>query len=257
MLNPEATVSSLSVTTTVVGTGILVLLIAMALIFYKRAEKTRIAIFSAIVAVVLATTTTITCASVYLAAKSDTGGLVNWQARFQIWACGNQLEIRDPEEFFSNKVGTASLHEHNDNKIHLNGMAMTLPYDFSLGKFMSVIGGKIDNNTLAVPLNDTNYFVGNAPSSQEALAYIQTNNAGKIASFASGDTCGNNIAEVQAFVYRYNPANKAYEQTKIADIASYEPTHATTEDTSDCIIIEFSEHKDKTTKTCDLGDETL
>lgn len=250
-LDLQASLGSLSVTATVVGGGLLLAFIALALIFEKRTTALKIPIFTAICVVVIATTSTLAFCASYLATQSPAGGMAHWQARYQIWVCGNRLELRDPQTFVSNKIGSASLHEHNDSIIHLEGTPSALPYDFSLGKFMAAVGGAISNNSLVVPVNDSGYFVaGNAPAPELTEPYVHTDPTGTVASVASGDPCGDQTAAMQAFAYRYNESTNAYQQTKIADIAAYEPSHATKASRSDCIIIEFGPYTPSTTHTC-------
>ena len=57
--------------------------------------------------------------TIYLNTNSDSGGPVHWHADIEFWACGNEIELRDPTGF-SNKIGTGTLHEHDDHRIHLD-----------------------------------------------------------------------------------------------------------------------------------------
>lgn len=262
--NLETFISNLSLTVTVVGAVLVVVLLLIAIgvekTKSKQAKKLKLPLFVAIVIVVLGTTFTIGGGTVYLNVSSATGGPVHWHADFEIWACGNELNLRDPQGFLSNKIGTPTLHEHNDKRIHLEGVPITLPYDFSLGKFMGVVGGGISNNALTVPLNDTNYFAnepgeadgdGNpAPMPEQIEPFIHTEANGKVASFVTGQKCGDETAEVQVFAMRYNEAAKTYTQTKVADPASYMPAKEENVPPGDCIIMEFSPAKDRTDKLC-------
>jgi hypothetical protein len=257
----ETFINQLSLTVTIVGSVLVVLLLAIALVLSKRqtkaAHKAKLPLFVAIVTVVLATTLTIGGGTVYLNIASATGGPVHWHADFEIWACGNELNLRDPHGLLSNKIGTPTLHEHNDKRIHVEGVPITLPYDFSLGKFMTVVGGGLSHDALTVPLNSDNYFEttqdgdGNPTPAPELLApFIHTEAGGKVASFVSGQKCGDQPAEVQVFAMHYNDADKTYTQTKVGDPASYMPAKESQVPPGDCVIMEFAPSKARTDKLC-------
>ncbi len=257
----ETFIGNLSLTVTVVGSILVVVLLLLAIIIEKRkskpAKRLKLPLFVAIVVVVLGTTLTIAGSTVYLNIASATGGPVHWHADFEIWACNNEINLRDPHGFLSNKIGTPTLHEHNDKRIHVEGVPITLPYDFSLGKFMTVVGGGISKNSLTVPLNDDNYFEtaqdgdGNpAPNPELVTQFVHTEAEGKTANFVSGEKCGDQPAEVQVFAMRYDDAAKTYHQTKIDDPANYMPAKEANVPPGDCVIMEFAPHKDRTDKLC-------
>lgn len=258
----ETTLSTISANVTLAG-GLIVTLLLLLAIFLgrdKRRTKHKLPIFVSICVVVAGTTLTITGNTIYLNLASATGGPVHWHADIEVWACGNELELRDPTGFLSNKIGTATYHEHNDKRIHLEGVPVELPDDASLGKFMRVIGGSISNNTLVVPLTEGNYFEdghdeqdgdGNGvPAPELVEPYIFTEAGGKVARFVNGETCGSEPAQVQAFVYRYDEATKTYQQSKIEDADKYSIAPHETVPPGDCVIIEFAPAKDRTDKLC-------
>jgi hypothetical protein len=179
----------------------------------------------------------------------------------EIWACGNELELRNPYEFLSNKVGTATLHEHNDRRIHLEGVVVDDSRDASLGKFFHVIGGAISPNTLVVPLNapagplfedDTD---GDGPTDGAASLvepYIQLGDDGfRYGRFISGETCDGQTAYVQTFVYQYDQNTDTFSQQKIADPITYSISPHSTVPAGDCVIVEFDVMKDQTNKLCE------
>jgi hypothetical protein len=211
--------------------------------------------------VIVSTTLTISAATVYLNVKSATGGPVHWHADFEIWACGNEIELRDPTGFLSNKIGTATYHEHNDKRVHLEGVPVDLPYDASLGKFMNVVGGQVNGNTLVVPLNDEKYFENDedevdgdgaaAPNPEFVESFIKSGSEGKFASFAGGELCGGVPSEVQVFVYNYDKDTKTYKQTKLEDPASYAIAQESQVPPGDCVIFEFGPIRERTDKLCE------
>ena len=261
----ETFIANLSVTVVVVGAILILLLVAIAASINKsRKKKTqalKLPIFVAIVVVVLGTTLTISGGTVYLNMKSATGGPVHWHADFEIWACGNEIELRDPTGFLSNKIGTATYHEHDDKRIHVEGVPIDLPHDYSLGKFFNVVGGGISKDSLVVPLNDNGkYFEdhheetdgdGNPKQAPEQLdAFVKTEAKGKVASFVNGAACGSQPSEVQVFGYKFDAATKTYKQTKVEDPANFMPAHESQVPNGDCIIVEFGPAKDRTDKLC-------
>lgn len=256
----ETTISSLSVRAITIGTILLIVLVMVAVAVIQKRAKLKLPLFIAIATVVAATTLTISGATIYLNVKSATGGPVHWHADVEFWACGNELELRDPSGALSNKIGTPTLHEHNDKRIHLEGVPADLPHDASLGKFMNVIGGEVNRNSLVVPLNDQQYFANThetedgdgdgAPNPQYTTPYIADGSDGKYAKFISGEICNGQYAEVQVFAYRYDEAAKTYRQSKLTDPANYEISHQSQVPPGDCIIFEFAPPKERTDKLC-------
>lgn len=244
------TVNQVSLVVAVVGSILLAVLLLVAVVL-KRHARFKAPLFAAIVTVVVGTTLTIGGNTVYLNVISATGGPVHWHADFELWACGNQLNLRDPTGL-SNKIGTPDLHEHNDGRIHLEGVPVTLPSDFSLGKFMNVVGGGLSSGSLTVPLNDTNYFEpGTTPQAPELIdPFVHTEASGKVATFVSGQQCGTQTAQVQVFAYHFNAADNTYRQTKLSDPADYSPAHEENVPPGDCIIMEFGPATARTNKLC-------
>src|SRR5690349_16520906 len=126
----ETFISQLSLTVVGVGTLLIVILVIVSMVVERRktkkAERLKLPLFAAIVVVVLGTTLTISGGTIYLNVNSATGGPVHWHADFEIWGCNNELELRDPHGFLSNKIGTATYHEHDDKRIHVEGVPISL-----------------------------------------------------------------------------------------------------------------------------------
>ena len=163
--------------------------------------------------------------TVYLNTISSSKGPVHWHADIEIWSCGKELELQDPEGSFSNKIGTATLHEHNDKRIHLEGVVVE-PHDASLGKFFRVIGGEITPTSITVPTNT-------GPA-------VLTN----------GTMCPNGEqGTVQAFLFRTDD-DGYYTQTKLADPQDHIIAPYSTVPEGDCIIVEFGASKARTDRLC-------
>lgn len=256
----ETTVNSLSMNVVLAGSIALIVLVALAILFANKKPKLKLPLFAGILVAVLGTTTVITGGTIYLNMNSYVGGPVHWHADFEVWACGNEMELRDPTGFLSNKIGTATLHEHNDKRIHLEGVPITAQ-DASLGKFMNVIGGQITKDTLIVPLNENDELFENAKNEEDGdgsgaqapeqiQPYIKTEAGGKVGKFISGGYCGDQKAEVQVFAYQFNKDDKTYRQTKLEDPASYSISHSGDVPPGDCIIFEYGPARDRTDKLC-------
>ena len=210
--------------------------------------------------------------TVRLNVTSDSGGPVHWHADIEYWACGNELELRNPIGALSNKIGSATLHEHDDRRIHLEGVVVEQEFDASLGKFMHVIGGAITDDALVVPLDDDvsktfeNDIDGDGDTAPDPAAvepYIMNDgDNGRVAYFTSGQTCNDQEAEVQTFVYRFNEDDNTYKQYKLdnpEEIANFGvdsvQQFSILDDSNvppgDCIIFEFDRPKSKTDKLCE------
>ena len=256
----ETTVNSLSVNAVFVGSAVLIVCVILALLFIKKKPKLKLPLFLGILISVVGTTGIITGGTIYLNMNSYVGGPVHWHADTEIWACGNELELRDPTGFLSNKIGTPTLHEHNDKRIHLEGVPITAQ-DASLGKYMNVIGGAITKDTLIVPLNDTDDLYENAHGEEDGdgsgaqapeqiQPYIKTTADGKVAEFITGGYCGSEQAAVQTYVYKFNKEDKTYKQTKLEHPEDYAISHHGDVPPGDCVIFEFGPIKDRTDKLC-------
>ncbi len=84
--------------------------------------------------------------TIYENITSETNGPVHWHADYQVLTCGNKLDLVNPT-FPKNKIGSPLLHEHNDDRIHIEGTVNNLE-DISLGKYFEVIGGKLEEGHL-------------------------------------------------------------------------------------------------------------
>lgn len=200
--------------------------IVLSLILYAAATKSRSnMIFGGIVIAVVASTIFLIGSTIYINAISSSKGPVHWHADFDIYKCGGKVELLDPQGFLSNKVGTPTLHEHNDQRIHLEGVVVHKE-DASLGKFFRVIGGELTKDSMVVPTNN-----------------------GKV-SMISGQQCNGQPAELQAFLYRTNKDESTYTQTKLNDPAGHIIKDNSQVPPGDCVIFEFAPPKDRTDRIC-------
>lgn len=190
---------------------------------WKKTLFVIIALPIALATVYLAGTT------VYLNTISETGGPVHWHADYEIWACGEKINVIDPTGL-DNKVGAPLIHEHNDDRIHVEGVVYRKVDHASLGRFFSEIGGELEHGELIIPTNEG------------------------IKTWKSGELCSGRKAELQVFVYRVtNPENQGhfeYTQQKVEDFETFVLAPYSNVPPGDCIIIEFGENKQKTEHLC-------
>lgn len=216
----ELLVGSLSLKAVAIASAIVIILILYAAISGSRSHI----IFSGIAVTVILASLFLISSTIYLNQVSVSKGPVHWHADFEVWACGEELQLEDPKGLLSNKIGTPVLHEHNDKRIHLEGVVVNQG-DASLGKFFRVIGGELSPNSLVVPTDD-----------------------GK-KSFINGQKCGSQNAVIQVFAYKANE-DKTFSQKKLANPANYTISPQANVPPGDCIIVEFDQPKNQTDKLC-------
>lgn len=220
----EQTVAAMSLRSVLLAALALLVLIGITVLLRRRAPRVEMALFWSIVTVVVITTISLIGSTVYLNTTSSSGGPVHWHADFELWACGQELELKAPSGFLSNKIGTSTLHEHKDKRVHLEGVVVH-PQDASLGKFFRVIGGQISSSSLVVPTNS------------------------RTERYVNGQSCNGRRAEVQAFVYRSNP-DKTYSLQKLDQPDEYVISPHSNVPPGDCVIVEFDVPKATTDKMC-------
>lgn len=221
--NIEEVISSFSLQLVVVSFVILSVLSYITLINKNHSSVNKKILFFMMIGVVISVTLFLAFSTIYLNVISSSRGPVHWHADFEIWSCGRELELSDPKGW-SNKVGTPILHEHNDKRIHLEGVVVNID-DASLGRFFKVIGGKLDSNSLIFPTNNGSVLL------------------------KSGDMCPDGkVAKLQVFAYRV--INGTYIQQKFLNPQTYIVSPQSQVPPGDCIIIELDSEKNMTDKLC-------
>lgn len=181
----------------------------------------KIVLFITMVLVILANSAYLVGSTLYINAKSVTGGPVHWHADFEVWYCGEEIELVDPVPP-SNKVGSPLLHEHNDKEIHVEE-AVFDNQDVSLGAFFRVVGGDLHESYLKFPTNSG------------------------VVEMRNGDLCPDgSIATLQVFLYKAGSFN----QQDLEDPEDYLMTPEQKVPPGDCIIFEFGPRKDETDHLC-------
>ncbi len=171
----------------------------------------------ALVTIYLAATT------VYLNTYSHTGGPVHWHADFELWHCGTRLDLIDPTGLM-NRVGTPVYHEHNDDRIHVEGVVWQQK-DVHLSRFFSVIGGFLAQDLWRVPTDSG------------------------IVEARTGDLCPDGTpGELQVFAWQTQDGKAV--QRKLDEFTTYVMSPNPLVPPGDCLIIEFGPRKDRTDRIC-------
>ena len=210
-------------------------LVILAIISKQKLRNHKRALFLLIIIPIIAATLYMVGITVYLNSNSLTKGPVHWHADFEIWNCGEKIDLHNPQGL-SNRVGTPVFHEHNDFRIHVEGVVVDQE-DITLGNFFRVIGGVLTAQSMNIPTNARTVTVHN------------------------GEACQGKPGKIQAFVYKIiNPeeqGNWIYQQEKIENYPGYVLSPYSDVPPGDCIIIEFGPEKEKTDKICSSYEAAL
>ncbi len=236
---------------------ILFVLMGIALLTDKKLKRLKLPLFITMSFVMAGSALALAGSTIYLNSNSNSGGPVNRRSGIEFWVCDNEIELINPIGF-SNKVGTSTLHEHDNQQIHAEGAVLSDGANISLGEFMNLVGGKIGENKLIIPVNPEGAVFedsldGDGPANPYPQALddlISVYNGNRSVEAADGQLCNNEPSEVQVFVYKFNKEDNTYEQTKLTKPQEYVMSPETTVPPGDCIIVEFGPNKEKTSRLC-------
>ncbi|MBI2130992.1 hypothetical protein HYU10_04450 [Candidatus Woesearchaeota archaeon] len=221
----------LSYTWTSVSIGLFaigILLIASLFLKNNLDNSHKKALYFSTAAVISIVTLYLIISTLSINIMSETKGPVHWHADFEIWYCGEKIDLVDPGGI-SSKVGTNILHEHNDDRIHVEGVVMER-HHADLYNFFRTIGGYLEYGSLGVPAID---------------GFVE---------IRDGDLCSGRQGKIQVFVYKVlNPQSAGvweFEQLKLLDFRNYVLSPFSNVPPGDCIIIEFDQEKDFTDRMC-------
>ena len=220
----DEVIRSNSINFSLVAGGIILVLTVFSVFIKEKSEWLKYLLFGCFTAVALSTTIYLVGSTIYLNQKSTTGGPVHYHADFEIYSCGQKVEVKDPEGL-SNKVGTEVVHEHNDNRIHIEGVILDR-HDASLGHFFESIGGELHKDHMAIPTENGLFELEN------------------------GQICNGQRGALQVFVYKTD--GNSFSQNKIEDPQNYIISPHSQVPPGDCIIIEFDREKEETDKICNF-----
>lgn len=274
----EKQISTMAVKTVTIGAAVLIIFTIIAALLKNRYKVLRLPFFIIMASALVIPTIVLFGSTVYLNTHADSKGPVHWHADIEFWSCGAELNLRDPTGALSNKIGSPTFHEHNDKRMHLEGVVVKKGEDASLKKFMGLTGGYLTKDSIAIPLNkDTsnnpaqawfaseanNQVDGDIQSSENFPAavgfgssdgkdWIENTKDGPLLVLKNGEKCGNSPApaELQVFVYSFNKKNNTYLQKKLTDPTSYNMRDEATVPPGDCVIVEYDVAKSLTDKLC-------
>lgn len=257
----EGDVNSFSIKVIAAATIILcVLLLVASQINKKKSHKhLKKPLFLSIAATIIIPTLLLMGSTVYINTIADSKGPVHWHTDVEFWVCGQEIELRDPYKFLSNKIGTASYHEHDDKRMHLEGVVIDKTVDASLRKFMDVAEGSITDTSIVIPTNEQifeNDHDGDKPYGEQELveSYKQHDTNGRATiNVKNGDQCGPYAmqkGELQTFLIRSNKGDDTYTQTKLSNPSNYTMRDESTVPPGDCLIVEFDLPRNRTSHLC-------
>jgi hypothetical protein len=110
----------------------------------EMAEKNKKLFFWLIITPIILSSLFLAGFTVYENVVSVTGGPIHWHADYQVHACGERLDLINPKGL-RNKIGSPLYHEHNDDRIHIEGTVGKL-IEINLERYFKVIGGELDDN---------------------------------------------------------------------------------------------------------------
>ena len=220
---------SSSTTYITIASIIAVILVLFSIYEKDKSEKMKRFLFLGIAIPIIIATAYSAGSTIYLNLASHTKGPVHWHADFEVWNCGQKIDLIDPTGM-SNRVGTPLFHEHGDDRIHVEGVVVE-EKDVDLHNFFEFVGGIINEDYLYVPTNE---------------GYTEISN---------DDICNGQQGKLQVFLYKIeNPddtKNWIYEQQKLENFEDYILSPYSNVPPGDCIIIEFDAEKEKTDKICE------
>lgn len=220
-----------SMLSTLAGAGFLALITIYMLATNKQKffKKQKTILFILIILPAVLVTSYLVYSTLYLNSISHTEGPIHWHADYEIWNCNEQLELINPQGF-SNKIGNNVFHEHNDNRIHVEGVVVN-PQDVSLKEFFEVTAGEL------------------------SLEHLTMNTNKGVITIQNTQLCNNQPSILQVFVWK-TKGNTAY-QEKIENFPEYVLSPESYIPPGDCIIIEFTGEKSQTDKLCQTYETAL
>lgn len=216
-------------TVTIYATIILLVLCIFALTHQKETNIIKTIIYILICLTTITATIYLVGSTIYINTNSSTKGPIHWHTDFELWNCGQRIDLKDPEGL-SNRIGTPILHEHGDNRIHIEGVVYE-EKDANIQQFFNVIGGTLTETSISIPTNKG------------------------ILTLTNGETCPDGTPGIlQAYLYHIEqPKNNpwTYTQKKLTTITTYTPAPEELIPPGDCLIITFGPQEKTTNHICE------
>jgi len=226
LAHTEETISNKALTNTVLVLLGIAAGNAFLLIFLSRKAKHKTIFFLGIIIPIIGATLFLVGVTIFTNLSAVTKGPVHWHADYEIWACGEKVELVNPSGI-SNKIGTSLFHEHNDNRIHIEGVVEDL-HEVNLQHFFEVVGGEFTGSGVTLITEE-----------------------GKV-SYENGEIC-NGI--LQVFLYTIDEGEVT--QEKLHDFVIHVPSPYSEVPPGDCLVIEFGEEKETTERICETYEIAL
>jgi len=230
-LNLDEIIKISSIWVVIISALLIAILTAISILTKKKTEGKKIFLFMIITIITIIATLYIATTTIYINVISESSAPVHWHADFEIWNCGEFIDLKSPSGI-SNRIGSSVFHEHNDFRVHVEGVLVEKRHA-DLHSFFEVIGGSLTKERISIPTN-------------EGLLTLENN-----------DLCNGEKGEIQAFLYRTIDSEQAqktgfvYEQIKLENFEDYILSPYSNIPPGDCIIIEFDVSKEKTDKMCE------
>jgi len=232
LMNIDLVLSEISLNLVLIGSAIIILLTYLSLHYEKKLKKNHKRwLFLGMVIPVVGITLFIASSTIFVNVLSTTGGPVHWHADFEVYKCGEIVELFSPSGL-SNRIGTPKLHEHGDQRLHIEGTVVRVP-EISLGAFFDVLGGHLDSVSFSLPTDKG------------------------LVSVSPGETCNGEAAEMNVFLYEIldpDPTKKTgivYRQRKLVAFEDHTISPYFNVPPADCIIIEYGPAKERTEHICE------
>jgi len=241
-------VSFANTTVVLYGAALIAVFLLVSLATKEKTERGRLFLFWGMSSVIIFVTLFLTLDTIFENRASVTKGPVHWHADFQISVCGKspdvetaapdeghddghsegedehrEVDLKDPDGL-ANRIGSPLLHEHGDGRIHIEGTVADLS-DVTLAKFIESTGGEMSGDSLTLPTNEG------------------------VLTLENGQACPDGSrGEIQ--VFRYRTEGNLVFQDKLADFPNYVISPHAVIPPGDCLILEFTEPKEKTDRIC-------
>ncbi|MEK7659851.1 MAG: hypothetical protein AAB343_01470 [Patescibacteria group bacterium] len=210
------------------ASAISVTLILIAMFAKNASNELKKLLFALIAMSIVGPTGYFIWSTVSLNVQSAANGPVHWHTDFQIYACGEKLPPPNPKGTLSNRTGTPVLHQHADDRLHVEGVVIE-PAEIELDRFFEVQGGTLTESAFRVPTGDT------------------------ITTYLNGDYCPGGTQGIwNVFLYRVDENTMTATQTKLTDYAHYVPAPHELPPLIDCLIFEFGPETTYTDRLCNF-----
>ena len=144
-INLEESLQAFNLRLLSIAAAIVALLVIIAIHYEKKIKKFKKKIFLGIIIPIILATLFLAGSTLYLNITSLTRGPAHWHADYQVWHCGQQLELTSPSGL-SNRVGSSTLHSHDDNRIHIEGVVRNFD-QVSLRAYFKSVGGELSDDS--------------------------------------------------------------------------------------------------------------